>query len=363
MKILLSSTLKRKLSKEQFASRSRIIYQLASGLVKRGHTVSVLGTGDSEIPGVNIIPVIEKSWNDFPPVENPFVQQIGFLTKQALMISQLQDQFDIVHNHTYPDFFPHLLEKELKIPLVSTLHAVSTPYLDDVLSQFTHSSFVALSESYARSLKKTKPFAVVYNGVDTNLYAYSDKKEDYLFWIGRLNGSKNVDGSYMDPKGVRSAIQLAQAADKRLFMLGQVEDKKAFETDVKPHLNEKIQWIGETHAEQSVPIKTVIDLMQHACAFLMTVNQEEPFGLVMAEAMSCGTPVIAFDHGAARELVEDGKTGFVVDPTLGVEGLAKAVQALPTINPIDCRHHVEKHFSLEKMVENYEKVYQKLIKK
>ena len=101
--------------------------------------------------------------------------------------------------------------------------------------------------------------------------------------------------------------------------------------------------------------------MLGAKAFLMTINQQEPFGLVMAEAMSCGTPAIGFDRGAVAEVIDDGKTGFVVNPTEGIEGLKNALAKVSQINPKDCRSRVEEHFSIDAMVSNYEKVYQKSI--
>jgi glycosyltransferase involved in cell wall biosynthesis len=362
MKILLVSTLKRAVREDVFASRSRIIFELAAGLAKRGHTVTLLGTGNSEIPGVKVIPVVDKNWDDLPPVENPYLRNMSLLIKQARMMIQLQDEFDIIHNHTYPDFFPHTVEHELHTPLVSTLHALyDKSYMDDTLSLFSKSYFVALSKAYASLYTKTKFFSAVYNGIDTNLYAYSEKKEDYLFWLGRLPLGKNADGTFMDPKGVRWAIQLARKSGQRLYLGGVVEDKKFFEQDVQPYLSNTIRWVGDVSPQQSIPIEQVVSLMQGAKAFLMTVNQFEPFGLVMAEAMSCGTPVIAFDRGSTHEVVADGKTGFVVPYEKGIDGLQDALGKVEQISPRACRDHVDQNFSLERMVQNYEKTYEALI--
>jgi glycosyltransferase involved in cell wall biosynthesis len=319
MRILIVSTLKRKIAPDNFASRSRIIYQLAHGLAKRGHEISLLGTGDSAVEGVKIIPLIEKGWVDLPPVENEFLRQTADLIQLNEKIVEIQKDFDIIHNHTYPDFFPLAVEDKLITPLVTTFHAVYDYYLDELLATHTKTHFVALSKRYTTLFKKAQIQSVVYNGVDTNFYSYSDQKEDYLFWLGRLPKGKNADGSFIDPKGVRFAIQLAQETNSRLLLSAPVEDKKFFEQEIQPHLNDKIQWIGDVSAEQAVPVSKIIELFQHARAFLMTVNQPENFGLVMAEAGSCGTPVIAFDRGAVSEIVVDGKTGFVVPPESGVE--------------------------------------------
>ncbi|OGH51505.1 MAG: hypothetical protein A3H17_04565 [Candidatus Levybacteria bacterium RIFCSPLOWO2_12_FULL_37_14] len=136
-----------------------------------------------------------------------------------------------------------------------------------------------------------------------------------------------------------------------------------YNKDVKPFLNDKIKWIGPVSSEQALTREEVISLMQGAKAFLMTINWEEPFGLVMIESMSCGTPVIGFNRGSVPEVIVDGKTGFIVDPNEGVEGLRKALIKLTSINFKNCREHVVNNFSLEKMVENYEKVYSEILNK
>lgn len=345
----------------EFASRSRIVFELASGLAKKGHQVSLLGTGDSIIPNVKIIPVIEKAWVSLPPSENSFMRDIATLALLTQKLKEIENEFDIIHNHVMPDIFPHIIEKELHTPLVSTLHAVFDDYLDTLLSTFHRSYFVALSDGYRELFKKTNIPFVVYNGVDTNLYRYQAKKEDYLLWIGRINNAKNSDGTYIDPKGVRGAIALAEKSGEKLFLLGSVHDKEAFKVDVVPHLSEKIQWVGNIDKEQSVSTEKVIELMQGAKAFLVTINQEEPFGLTMAEAGSCGTPVIAFDRGSVKEIIIDGKTGFVVPPEKGIAGLEKALFAIDTISSIACRRNVEEKFSLESMVLSYENLYAKIV--
>ncbi|HLL60494.1 MAG TPA: glycosyltransferase family 4 protein [Candidatus Nitrosocosmicus sp.] len=363
MRILIVSTLKRRVGPDQFASRSRVIYQLAEGLAKNGHHVDLLGTGDSQIPGVNIIPLIEKGWVDLPPVENEFNRQIANLMQLSKKIVEIQDSYEVIHNHTVPDFFPTIIEKDLHVPMLTTMHALYDFYVDDILSQYNKTYFISLSNAYANLYKKAKMFKTVYNGVDTDFYRFSSEKSDYLFWLGRMPKAKNADGTFMDPKGVRAAIKLAQKTGDKLYISAPVEDKKFFEIDVKPHLNDKIQFVGEVSSEQTVPVEKIIDLYQHAKAFIMTINQFEPFGLVLAEAMSCGTPVIGFDRGAVPEVIVDGKTGFVVPYEQGVEGLENALSKISQIKPEDCRKHVEENFSIQKMVENYEKVYEEITQK
>lgn len=361
MKILIVSLLKRRVTPDIPAARPRIIYEIASGLVKKGHQVSLLGTADSNIPGVNIIPVIEKGFVDMPAFENPFYAETAYLVKLAKKIEEIGNQFDIIHNHTYPEFINLLIAKNIKTPIVSTIHAQAFPEYDEVLSLFPECYHISISEAHKKLFKKAKIYKVVYNGVDTNIYSHQEKKEDYLLWLGRLSKAKNPDGSFMDPKGIKWAIKLAEETNSRLLMSGNIEDMKFYETDVKPHLSDKIQWVGLLSSELILTKPEIAALMQKAKVFLMTINWYEPFGLVMAEAMSCGTPVIGFDRGAVSELIVEGKTGFIVPPEKGINGLKEALSKIEQIKPQDCRDHVVKNFSTEAMVDNYEKTYQEII--
>jgi len=238
-----------------------------------------------------------------------------------------------------------------------------TPELDETLSLFKKSYFICISKASRKLAKKTKIYKVIYNGVDTKLYNFSEKKEDYLLWIGRLARAKDKKGNFLDPKGIRWAIKLARETNSKLLLSGNIEDPEFFEKDVKPYLSKKIKWIGPISSEPPLTKKQVAKLMQKAKAFLMTVNWEEPFGLVIVESMSCGTPVIGFNRGAVSEIIANGKTGFVVNPKEGINGLKKALKNINKIDSKTCGEYVEKNFTLEKMAKNYEEVYQEIISK
>jgi len=363
MRILIVSLLKRKVTPEIPAARPRIIYEIASGLVKKGHQVSLLGTADSHIPGVRVISVIEKGFVDLPTFENSFYAETAYLVKLAKKIEEISNQFDIIHNHTYPEFINLLIAKNIKTPIISTIHAQAFSEYDEVLSLFPECYHISISEAHKKLFKKAKIYKVVYNGVDTDIYSFQEKKDDYLLWLGRLSKARNPDGSFMDPKGIKWAIKLAEETNSKLLLSGNIEDMKFYETDVKPHLSDKIQWVGPQSSELVLTKPEIAALMQKAKVFLMTINWYEPFGLVMAEAMACGTPVIGFDRGAVSELVSNGKTGFVVPKELGIEGLKEALLKIDTIKPQDCRDHVVKNFSTQTMVDNYEKTYLEILGK
>lgn len=343
------------------ASRPRMIYELGKRLVENGHEVSLLGTEDSFIPGVKTIGIIPQAFTELPPFENPFYAETSYLIQLAKKIEEIASDYDVIHNHTYPEFINLMASERISTPMVTTVHAQATPDFDNVLSLFPKTNLVSISKAHRNGFKKANIQDIVYNGIDIGLYTYEEKKDDYMLWIGRLGKAKNKDGTFMDAKGVRWAIALAKATNQRLILSGNVEDKSFYEQDIKPHLNNKIKWAGAVSAEQPLPKEEVVKLMQKAKVFLMTINWNEPFGLVMAEAMSCGTPVIGFNRGSVSEVVSDGKTGFVVDSNDGIDGLKRALGKIDTIKPVDCRTHVEQNFSIQTMVKNYESIYQKLI--
>lgn len=363
MKILIVSLLKRNITPKSTASRPRMIYELSKRLVEKGHEVILLGTGDSTIPGVEVVPVIPKGFVELPAFENPFHAETAYYGLLAKKVEELASAVDVIHNHAFPESMTLYVGEHIDTPLVTTIHVQATPVLDDALASFKKTNLISISHAHKKGFTKAPIDVVIHNGIDTDFYAYEPKKEDYMLWIGRLSKAKHSDGSYMDPKGVKWAIALAEKTGTPLKLSGNVEDIKFFNEEVKPHLSETIQWIGEISSEQPLPKEDVVRLMQKAKVFLMTVNWEEPFGLVMAEAMSCGTPVIGFDRGAVNEVIVDGVTGFVVDPKKGVGGLAKALAKIDTIKPEDCRKHVVEHFSIDHMVTNYENVYQQVKKK
>jgi len=186
MRILLVAPLKRKITPRITAARPRIVFDIAAGLIKKGHRVSVLGTGDSKIPKAKVIAVTTKSMVDMPNPENPFYLETGYLVKLAKKLEMLGNKFDVVHNHTYPEFINLLVVDKLKIPVLTTIHAQMTPELDETLAQFNsvkNCFFIALSKAHQKLAKKTKIWKIIYNGIDTKLYKFRPQKSDYLLWL------------------------------------------------------------------------------------------------------------------------------------------------------------------------------------
>ena len=190
--------------------------------------------------------------------------------------------------------------------------------------------------------------ANIYNGVNLNRLNFNQKKKNYLIWLGRSSPSK----------GAREAILAAKKAKTKLILAGRIDKNSVkaieyFEKEIKPRLSKNIKYIGEINDSQKSRV------LGEARALLCPLLWEEPFGLMMVEAMACGTPVIAFDRGSAREVVKQGKTGFIVS---NVNEMVEAIKKIDQIKPNDCRKWVEDNFSVKKMVDNYERLYQRIIK-
>ncbi len=174
-----------------------------------------------------------------------------------------------------------------------------------------------------------------------------------------MSKAKDDKGNFLDPKGVTNAIAAAQKSGERLKIVGNVEDTTFFDELVKPYLNDKIEFVGAVSSEQTLTREQIVKLFQGAKAFLFPINWEEPFGLVMAEAMSCGTPVIAFNRGSVSEIVVDGKNGFIVSPEDGIDGLVSKINKLSSITSEECRRDAVARFSKKRMADDYEALYKK----
>jgi glycosyltransferase involved in cell wall biosynthesis len=182
---------------------------------------------------------------------------------------------------------------------------------------------------------------VVYNPIDCSEWPFRAEKDDFLLWIGRMSPDK----------GAHRAIAAAREAGAPLVLAGPVQpgQEEFFEREIEPALgSDGIEYVGEADADGKR------DLYQRARALLMPIRWQEPFGLVMVEALACGTPVLAFPEGSAPEIVEDGVTGFVVDDE---HGMARAVDRVAEIDPADCRRACEERFGVDAAVRGYEEVY------
>lgn len=374
LKIALLAALKRPITLQTTVSRNRVLLELAQGLAKKHHSVTIFGTSDSQVPNVEIVGVIRKGLIDLPPSENPFYTDTAYITHAVMKLISEQERFDVIHSHMYPEFLPLIGSDLFEKPLVTTVHSQVTPELKMALSDTYGSSvLVSISECAKKALGLNS--RLVYNGIDTNFFIPNNSSQkSYLLFVGRMSKAKE-NGKFMDPKGVSHAIEVAKILGENLKIVGNVEDRQFYDQLIAPYLGKNIQFVGEISSEQTLSREEMLALHQNAKAFVFPINWEEPFGLVMVEAMACGTPVIAYNRGSVSEIVRDGLTGFIVDPPdqqeegrwiikkKGIEGLVEAIKRIGDIERAACRRHAEENFSDRKMVEGYEKVYQEIMDK
>jgi len=246
--------------------------------------------------------------------------------------------FDIIHNHF--DFLPLTYSGLIKTPVVTTIHGFSSPKIIPVYQKYNKSShYVSISNSDRSPLLTYA--ATIYNGLRVSDFEFQSRPEDYLLYFGRIHHDK----------GTAEAIEIATRSKKKLLIAGIIQNVNYFEQKVKPFLSDQIVYVGEAGPEKRN------ELMKNALALLHPINFDEPFGMSVAEAMLCGTPVIAFNRGSMSELIIHGKTGFLVDTT---DQAIEVVSDLAKINRLECRNWSEEQFSQERMVDEYVKLYERV---
>lgn len=311
----------------------QVASNIAEGMVAKGVDVTLFATADSITSGT----LASTS-------ERPYAENVGGDVKveECLHISHLFEragEFDLIHNHY--DFLPLTYSKLVNTPVLTTIHGFSSPLIVPVFKKYNATNhYVSISDANRHpDLRYT---ATVYNGIDTDNFHFVDRPVDYLLFFGRIHPEK----------GTREAIALAKKCDKKLIIAGLIQDTAYFDAYVSPYINDDtVVYAGNCGpAERN-------RLLGNALALLHLISFEEPFGLSVAEAMCCGTPVIAFNRGAMPELIKDGETGYLVHT---IEEAATAVGKLPSINRARCRQWVKDMFSKEKMTDGYLRLYKQI---
>ena len=310
-----------------YGASELIASMITEELVRRGHEVTLFAHRDS-VTSAHLV--------HFPLVEE--VQKFDY--RELAHVSKalsLADRFDIVHNHCL--FAGPAMASLLGLRCISTLH-----YTHPVLACFPEHPFVAVS--YAQKAASTlNVVGVVYNAVDLDRYYISPNKDDYLLFLGRFHPNKGAD----------IAIEVAKRLGTRLLIAApkpHPDQHAYFDEQIKPHLNEQIQYLGEVTGKRKSA------LLARAHCVLLPDRWDEPFGLVVLEAAASGTPVVATRKGAIPELVLEGVTGYLAED---VESMAEAVKKVGSINPSSCRAHVAAGFSIARMVDGYLVLYEKAL--
>ena len=314
---------------EQMASN------LTEELLKAGVKVTLFATGDSITKG-HLDAVVEQGYEED--------KYLDAKVAECLHISNVMEKagnFDLIHNHF--DFLPLSYSKLIKTPVITTIHGFSSEKIIPVYKKYNgNSHFVSISD--ANRHKSLKYLATVYNGINIEDFDFVAEPEEYLLFFGRIHPDK----------GTAEAIEIAMKSGRKLLIAGIIQDEKYFIDRVEPFLGKSIEFLGAAGPEERN------ELLGKAAALLHPINFEEPFGLSVAEAMACGTPVIAFNKGSMPELIIDGKTGFLVKD---VQEAVAAVKMLPAIHRKKCRTRAIEKFSAKKMAEDYIELYQDILSK
>lgn len=312
----------------------QVASNIAEGLIKKGVEVTLFATGDSITEGT-LDAICATGY------EEDRNQDAKVL--ECLHISNLMEkagQFDLIHNNF--DFLPLTYSGLIKTPVITTIHGFSSTRIVPVYKKYNATSHY-VSISNADRNPELEYLGTVYNGLDTRDFSFNAEAEDYLLYFGRIHHDK----------GTAEAIEIARKTNKKLLIAGIIQDANYYREKVEPFIdNEQIIYAGHAGPDKRK------ELLGKASALLHPINFNEPFGMSVAEAMLCGTPVIAFNKGSMPELINDQETGFLVNT---VDEAVEAVSQLSKISREACRGWATSQFSSEKMVDDYYTLYQQIL--
>ncbi|GAB4375502.1 MAG: glycosyltransferase family 4 protein [Elainellaceae cyanobacterium] len=316
-----------------------VVSLLTDELVRRGHDVTLFASGDS-ITLAQLTSVYPRALRLDSEVQEPAVYESMHLNN----LYKHAHKFDLIHSHIGHIALP--FANLVKTPTVHTLHGVFTPDTEKIYQYARYQPYVSISKAQ-RKLNGLNYVANVYNGINVEAFDFYPHPEEppYLALLARMSPEK----------GIHVAIEIAKRAGWQLKMAGKVDvvDRDYFEQEIQPHIDgEQIQFLGEANHVQKNK------LMGNAVATLCPITWPEPFGLVMAESMASGTPVIATNLGSVPEVVAHGKTGFICNT---VEDCIAAIDQVPTLSRLACREYVLTKFGVQQMVDGYEAVYQQIL--
>lgn len=330
-------------------------------------------TDPSLFPGINLVPLFSLA--DIQEVKDEDLESKTFTLNYAMFqyaslakVLERKDEFDVIHFSCAQWYAASILSQNINKPIVSTIHVnnLKESPLKYVLDNFKKTHLVNISNFSSIPFSGYENRQIIYNGIDLNLFPFQTSSDNYFGWLGRIAPAK----------GLKEAFLATRKADVKFVASGPSDFEDYYQKEVMPLLDDKRKLIDP------VGLKTKGKFLSDAKAVLLPIQWEESFGLVAIEAMACGTPVIAFAKGAMPEIITDGVTGFIVNPSdedkrgdfiikkTGIEGLVEAIQRLDALSQEEyvkmrqaSRKRVEENFSVKKMTEGYNKVYRKILNK
>lgn len=323
-----------------YGGTERVVSYLTEELVRMGHEVTLFASGDS-VTSARLVAPCRRSLR----LDRQCVDQLSHHVLMLEMVLREADRFDVIHFHIDYIHFP--LARRCPTPHVTTLHGrLDIPDLLPLYHEFHDLPMVSISNAQREPMPWVNWQATVYHGLPPDLYVLREEPGEYLAFVGRIAPEKRVD----------RAIEIARRVDMPLRIAAKVDrvDREYFEQVVRPLLSDpRVEYLGEIGEREKQ------EFLSRAYALLFPIDWPEPFGLVMIEAMACGTPVIAYRRGSVPEVMEEGVTGFIVE---GLEEAVQAVQRVEQLSRRRCRQVFEERFTASRMARDYLRVYQRLIK-
>lgn len=323
-----------------YGGTERVIYWLTEELVGLGHDVTLFASGDSETSAT-----LEAVWPKALRLDGSVLDPNALHMAMLEQVCQRANEFDLLHFHL--DYYPFSTFSRCSTPFITTLHGrLDLPEHQVVFDTFSDVPLIAISESQRSLMPQARWLRTIHHGVPEKLLTPTGAEPSYFAFLGRIAPEKAVDRAIRIAEHCKIPLKIAAKVDR--------VDRAYFERDIRPLLSSPwVEYIGEITDEQKSAF------LSGAVALLAPVAWPEPFGLIMIEAMACGTPVIAFRKGAIPEIVTDGVTGFTVDDES--EAIA-AVSRLPQLSRANIRHYFEKRFTARRMANDYVAVYEALIR-
>jgi len=322
-----------------YGGTERVVSYLTEELVHQGHEVTLFASGDS-VTKAHLVAACRRSLR----LDKHCVDQLAHQILMLEHVFQRATEFDIVHFHV--DYLHFPLSRRQPITDVTTLHGrLDIPDLVPLYREFQDMPVISISNAQRAPLPWANWQATVYHGVPAELYRFRAEPGSYLAFLGRISPEKRVDRAIKIANQVQIPLKIAAKVDPA--------DKHYFESVIKPLLRDRlVEFVGEIGDGEKD------EFLGNAYALLLPIDWPEPFGLVMIEAMACGTPVIAHRGGAVPEVIEEGQTGFIV------KGLKDAVEAVRRVSELSrkrCREVFEQRFTAARMAHDYVRVYERLV--
>src|SRR5262245_39991482 len=331
MKIAQVAPLYESVPPEQYGGTERVVSYLTEELIELGHEVTLFASGDS-ITSAELVPCCPRSLRTDPNRLDPLAHHYLMLEE----VFKRASQFDLIHFHI--DYLHFPLSRRSRISQISTLHGrLDLPDLAPVYRQFRDMPLVSISDAQRRPIHWAQWLGTVYHGLPETLFKFHEAPGDYLAFLGRISPEKRVDRAIEIAKRAGMPLKIAAKVDKA--------DRDYFEAVIKPLLDPSlVEFIGEIGG------KLKEEFLGNAYALLFPIDWPEPFGLVMIEAMACGTPIIAYDRGSVPEVMENGVTGFIVNE---IEQAVEAVGRVRDLSRASCREVFEKRFTARRMASDH----------